>query len=204
MMETIKEVQAQAIWPYKLLAVLACMLGLLLAGYLFGVKTSAPQPENTAPAAAQSQPDGSLILARVPEAKPAKAPHKIPKGTTEERRVSIQLKPPAFESPAGCECEPAPLDVNLSLVREDGKGGGRRVVASSPQGQILAGLDVPIEPALMPPEAHPWAAGISYDPLSKSPGVWVERDLGRIRLGVEALRDASGKLQGRLRAGWSW
>ena len=192
------ELQMPGWWRY--LWALVAALALAFAGYLFGANTSAPKPENTAPVAAQSQPDGSLILERKPEARPTPAPHKIPKGAIEERRVGIKLKPPAFESAAGCKCDPKPLDVSLSLVRE---GDGRRVIASSPQGQILAGLDMPIEPVLMPPEPHPWAAGLSMD-QGKRPGVWIERDFGRVRLGADAYRAEAGGLGGRLRVGWVW
>ncbi|WP_018606785.1 hypothetical protein [Uliginosibacterium gangwonense] len=176
-------------------------------------KTSAPQPENTAPAAAQSQADGSLILARTPpptsDALPP-APHVIPKGAVEERRISVTVKPhplpakittpPVDQSsaqPAQADC--APVTVDLSLIRQNG---GRRVIASSPDGIVIGGLDIPIESALLP-ASHPWAAGLSVG-HDKSPGVWLERDLGRIRLGAEALREQSGTLQARLRVGWSW
>lgn len=180
------------------------ILALLVAmgAYLFGVHTSTPTPEITAPAVAQSQADGSLVLARqlATPAQAAKPPHTIPKGSTEERRMGVKLKPPAFDNAEGCRCDPPPVEVNLSLVRQ---GDGRRVIASSPTGTVLAGLDMPIEAGAMP-TPHPWAAGVSYDPLSKGPGLWVERDLGRIRVGAEALRDGQGKLQGRVRVGWAW
>ncbi|WP_018609431.1 hypothetical protein [Uliginosibacterium gangwonense] len=180
-------------------------------------KTSAPQPENTAPAAAQSQADGSQILARTPkqEALPP-APHVIPKGAVEERRISVTVKPrpaslhpypktaatpPADQSspPAQAQTDCAPVTVDLSLIRQNG---GRRVIASSPDGIVIGGLDIPIESALLP-AAHPWAAGLSVG-HDKSPGVWLERDLGRIRLGAEALRERAGDLQARVRVGWSW
>lgn len=179
---------------------IAIGIALLFAACLFGVKTTQPKPEVTTAAPQVTQSDGSIVIERKPEAAPAKAPHKIPKGSTEERRVNLKLKPDAFVSDDGCQCDPAPVSVNLSLVRDDM---GRRVVASSHGGQILSALDIPIEPALMPPEPHPWAAGLSYG-HDKSPGVWIERDLGRIRVGAEVIRQRDQTFQARARVGLSW
>lgn len=192
------------IQPYeralRIVALTALILAVAGGSYLFGVRASAPNPEVVAAAPQVRQSDQSVIAERKPEPAPTKPPHKIPAGATEERRVSIKLKPPAFTSSEGCQCDPAPLDVNLSLVREDG---GRRVIASSPEGRVISALDVPIEPALLP-EAHPWAAGLSVG-NDKSPGVWVERDIGRFRIGAEVIRDKNaGKLTARARVGWVW
>lgn len=196
------------------------LITVALGAYLFGVKTSAPKPENTAPATAQSQADGSVILARAPSVEaPTPAPHQIPKDAVEERRISVTVKPrpasaraanpttpgtptalqssPLAQAQAQADC--APVTVDLSLIRQNG---GRRVVASSPDGVVVGGMDIPIESALLP-ASHPWAAGLSVG-HDKSPGVWLERDLGRIRLGAEALRQRDGDLQARLRVGWSW
>lgn len=184
----------------KLIIQIAIGVALLFAAYLVGVKTTEPQPEVIAAAPQVAQSDGSIVIERKPEARPAKAPHRIPKGSTEERRVNLKLKPDAFVTDEGCKCDPAPVSVNLSLVRDDL---GRRVVASSTGGQILSALDIPIEPALMPPEPHPWAAGLSYG-HDKSAGAWIERDLGRIRVGAEVIRQRDQTFQGRVRVGWAW
>ena len=185
---------------YKLAIQIAIGIALLLAAYMVGVKTTQPKPEIITAAPEVAQPDGSIVLERKPEAKPTKAPHKIPKGSTEERRVNLNLKPDSFVSADGCQCDPEPVALNLSLVRDDQ---GRRVVASSQGGKILSALDIPIEPALMPPEPHPWAAGLSYG-HDKSPGVWIERDLGRVRVGAEVIRQRDQTFQARARVGWSW
>lgn len=184
----------------KLIIQIAIGIALLLAAYLFGVKTTQPKPEVIAAAPQVTQSDGSIVVERKPEARPSKPPHKIPKGSTEDRRVNLKLKPYAFVSDEGCKCDPEPVSVNLSLVRDDQ---GRRVVASSTGGQIVGALDIPIEPALTPPELHPWAAGLSYG-HDKSPGVWIERDLGRIRVGAEVIRQRDQTFQGRVKIGWSW
>jgi len=178
---------------------LSLVLAIAFAAYLFGVKTATPALEIMSEEPQVVQADGSVIAARTPQSAPSAAPHLIPKKDTEERRVNLKLKPPAFVSEEGCQCEPAPVGIHLSLVRE---GSGRRVIASSDTGTVLSAVDIPIESALMPPAPHPWAAGISYDPLQKSPGIWLERDLGRIRLGAEVLREQQGSVLGRLRLGW--
>lgn len=184
----------------KLIIQIAIGVALLFAAYLIGVKTTEPKPEVIAAAPQVTQSDGSIVIERKPEAAPSKAPHKIPKGSTEERRVNLKLKPDLFVTAEGCQCDPAPVSVNLSLVRDDQ---GRRVVASSTGGQIVSALDVPIEPTLMPPEPHPWAAGLSYG-HDKSAGAWIERDLGRIRVGAEVIRQRDQTFQGRVRVGWAW
>lgn len=190
----------------------ACMIG---ASYLVGVKTTTPPPENIAPAPAQSQADGSVILARDPAASASAPAHVIPKGAVVERQIKVTVQPkprtllagkPGLKltapgagqsSPDTSEC--GPVNVDLSLIRLDG---GRRVIASSPDGTVIGGLDVPIESALLP-TSHPWAAGVSVG-QDKSPGVWIEHDMGRLRVGAEALRQTSGTLQARVRIGWSW
>lgn len=177
--------------------ILFCLL--VFSAYLFGVHTSVPVQEVVSPAPQVRQSDGSVIAARQPATNITPASHKIPRHAVEERRIQVNVKPPAFVSQEGCKCDPPALDVNLSLVRD---GDGRRVIASSPEGKVLSALDVPIEAGLFP-EPHPWSAGISVG-QDKSPGVWVERDLGRFRVGAELYRSSTDGLQGRARVGWSW
>lgn len=191
----------------RLAAPLAALAAVALGAYLLGVHASAPQPEVISPAVAQSQPDGSVVAARAPASSLAaagKASHQIPRGAVEERRVSVTVKPHAPVPGAGQSnpVEPASVRVDLSLIRQ---GEGRRVVASSPDGDIVGALDVPIEPALMP-VSRPWAAGLSCDPARcrQTPGAWIDRDMGRVRLGVELVREYSGGVHGRVRVGWVW
>ncbi|WP_104228452.1 hypothetical protein [Solimonas fluminis] len=152
----------------------------------------APRPEVTAAAPAVRQEDGSLVAAREPHAKPPPAPHALPMGSREERRISATV------SPAKPDCPPVRLD--LSLVRDD--AGGRRMVASSPDGEVIQALDMPIEAAFLPPPARPWAAGVSWAPREELGGVWIERDLGRLRVGADIEEAGGGELQARVRVGW--
>ena len=81
--------------------------------------------------------------------------------------------------PVAKEC-PA-LTVRLDLIQQEE---GRRVVASSPDGDIVGGIDIPIEKWIKRNE-NKWAAGVTYD-TDKKPGAFLDRDLGPFRVGVEA------------------
>lgn len=184
-----------------------CMVALLVAAYRFGSLAATPKVEDTAPAAAQSQADGSVIPERRPPAgKVEAAPHKLPSGSVEERRVSVTVKPRAKARSSGPETSAVldcpPVTVDLSLVRS---GSGRRAVVSSPDGEVLKALDIPLEAVAMPSERH-WAAGLSCNPgdCQRTAGVIVQRDLGRVRLGAELARDPAGGIGSRVHAMWSW
>lgn len=197
----------------KFLVVSIGVLG-FACGWLWRGPVVAPSTE--APAPAQRQADGSLVLARADGAKaPPPAPHAIPQGAKEERRVQVVVKPAlgvvvsdihAIADPAeasrlsagaleksvefsdgspidSCDCPPVTVD--LSLVRLKDKT--RRVVASSPDGQILSGLDIPIEAA---PEVRipRWtlSAVAVADLEGIRPGALLQRRLGPVVLGAGA------------------
>lgn len=173
------------------------ILSLLLAAALgvFGYRLGqgdAPVIERVEYRPAVIQDDGSVIAERVPDAKPSPAPHVIPRGHVEVRRVEVEVQPDA----PGCPV----CRVDLSLVRDD--EGGQRVIASSPTGSILRALDVPILPGLLPPPVRPWAAGLSYDPFGGRGGVWIERDVSRIRVGADLQQSDDGDIRGLVRVGW--
>lgn len=181
----------------------ACILGVVAlaaaAGWWFGrpppiVETSAPQV---------TQADGSLIVARAPDAK-AKPKQQIPRGAKLERTIHIEAQGQGLKLPNG-EVKPCPpVSVDLSLVREP--SGAKRVLASSPDGQIVGAVDIPVE-TLPTPEARPWAAGLSLNPINQTAGIWLERDIGRVRLGLD-LNQARQSLAApvgaelRVRVGW--
>ena len=103
-----------------------------------------------------------------------------------------------LSSLSGDDCPPVTID--LSLVRE--KGGSRRAIASSPDGAIVSGLDIPVETLSYAPRV--WAAGISIDPVHQVGGIWVERDISRIRLGAEVGQNKHHDFETRLRIGVTW
>lgn len=161
------------------------VLALLAAGIVIGERSAAPRAEVITYRAPVRQADGSLIAERTPQAKPAAAPHKIPRGWREERRVSATVKP------TRADCPPVALD--MSLVR-DGEG-GKRVVLSSPDGTVTAAQDIPIEPALVPAPARRWAAGLAYDPRERKSSAWIERDFARARVGAELSQSGEARLR---------
>lgn len=172
------------------LLALAGLLGAWGGWELRGGELPAMEVVSKAPEVRQG--DGSLLAAREPQAKPLPPPHAIPKGSREERRISATV------SPAKPDCPPLRLD--LSLVQDE--AGGRRVVASSPDGEVIQALDMPVVAALLPQPTRPWAAGVSWTPREELGGVWLERDLGRLRLGADIEEAGRGELLGRVRVGW--
>lgn len=175
----------------------ATALSLILAavvavfGYRLG-KGDAPVIERVEYRPAVIQSDGSVIAERVPDAKPKPPPHEIPRGHVEVRRVEVEVQPDA----PGCPV----CRVDLSLVRDT--EGGQRVIASSPNGTVTRALDVPILPGLLPPPVRPWAAGLSYDPFGGRGGVWIARDVSRIRIGADLQQSADGDIRALVRVGW--
>lgn len=168
-----------------------------------------PKPviETAKPAVVQS--DGSTILERTdtqPGFKPAQV---VPKGATVERVVQVKVKPKVVIS-GGIKAAPSlspdakpannPITVDLSLVRL--KDDTKRVIASSPDGEIVGGLDIPIETLTYKPRV--WAAGISVDPVHQVGGVWLERDISRIRIGAEVGANRYHDFETRLRVGVTW
>ena len=168
-----------------------------------------PQPVIEVAKPAVVQTDGSTILERTdtqPGFKPAQV---VPKGATVERVVQVKVKPKVVIS-GGIKAAPSlspdakpannPITVDLSLVRL--KDDTKRVIASSPDGEIVGGMDIPIETLAYKPRV--WAAGISVDPVHQVGGVWVERDISRIRVGVEVGQNRYRDFETRLRVGVTW
>lgn len=187
------------------------VLALSIIGAAIAVVLLWPHPkpvvETAKPAVTQS--DGSTILERTDTQPEAKPPHVVPKGSTVERVVQVKVKPKVVvadgikDAPSlSPDAKPAnnPITVDLSLVRltDDTK----RVIASSPDGEIVGGMDIPIETLAYKPRV--WAAGISVDPVHQVGGVWVERDISRIRLGVDAGVNKFHDFETRLRVGVAW
>lgn len=141
--------------------------------------------------------DGSRILHRDPQAKPDSPAPERPAGHTPVRVVEVEVLPPPVEITCsdGKVVEKAcpPVTVRLDLLRAP--DGTLRAQASSPGGEVLGGLDVPLEPALVPVQRR-WAVGYERD-LDGNQGVFLERDLGRLRVGGSVVGDAVSA-----RVGW--
>lgn len=152
----------------------ALVLGLAL-GLGAGWKLYRPKPapvETAAPAIRQA--DKSLVLQRQPEAKP-EPKHELPKGAKLERQIQVTVLPSipmeGQKIPGFGSLEPKPITVDLSLVRL--QDGTQRVIASSDQGTVIGGLDVPVQGPM--PTAKPlrWSGSVlrGYDAY-KHQAVW--------------------------------
>ena len=174
-----------------------------VAGLFFGLCFRAEPVhviEASAPAVRQS--DGSLILERKPDAS-AVAPMQIPKSAKVERLAKVMVKPRPVASAADhfraatkmVDCAPVTLDLALVKMPDD----SRRMIASSPDGEVVAGFDMPVLPTISvaPPK---WSAGLSYSD-QRQLGAWLDRDVGRAVVGV-AVRQSDRGLRAEARLGW--
>lgn len=145
--------------------------------------------------------DSTKLLAKQPD-KDAKADMPLPKGATLERVVKFSVKQkakPVQEATESGNVEGKvggvsgetsldelcpPIDISLALILDKDKQ--QRVEAYSPNGEIVGGIDIPVRDITIPKEAKKWAIGMSYNTLEVK-GLWVERDVGRIRLGAEVV-----------------
>jgi hypothetical protein len=146
------------------------------------------------PAPAVREKDGSLELERAPSGliagaptgtKPLKPAQEIPRGAKVERIVEVTVDPsknpssgrsgeavsggmlsPSAGSPSlprvtGAQACP-PVTVDLSLIRLKDKT--QRVLASSPNGEVVGGIDVPVQDQPIPRIQRWTAAGLAgYD-----------------------------------------
>lgn len=212
-------------WPYVISVIALILCGLALGWMLW--KPGPPVPEVYAKASHQT--DGSLIVEKRPD--PAAKPvHQIPKGAKVERivKVTVQAKhkeqvvsngngtaesvpreqaAPETGDNSSVPCPPVTLD--LSLVRLPDET--RRVIASSPGGEILSALDIPVEAARPVPKPKLWAVGVNFEPFNRTLGGWVDKDfdpqgwLGWLRVGAEVnqLREGSIRdVEGRAKIGF--
>lgn len=185
-------------WATRAAAAAALLVvGVLLGRWLFAVET-VPVIEKPAPAIVQA--DGSQVLARAARDERAKPAQQLPKGATLERKVQVTAKPKAapLHTTDG-KLESAPVTVDLSLVRMSDET--RRVVASSPDGEIIGGLDIPVDIRTQP-EPKKWAAGLYANPVNPNErGIFIDRDIGRLRIGAELGQNARNELETRVKIG---
>lgn len=162
-----------------------------------------------APAPAARQTDGSLILERKADLS-AKPVHQIPTGAKVERLVQVTVQPRVEPAPApsSANVAPAPISggsslvaenlplatpcppvrVDLALIRMTDQT--RRVVASSPDGDVVGGLDVPVEPERIPADPKWVAAGLVGFDLRQSRrvfGVMISRQAGAFSIHAGAI-----------------
>lgn len=173
-------------------AVTGALIGLTLGWQLWWTqKPPAPEPE-----APEERHFDEVLLERQPD--PMKVDHPprppaSPPGTKQVLRlVRVTVRPapgmpPGAEtgSPVGAGASCPDVSVDLALLRM--KDGGHRVVASSPNGAILGGIDIPLaapeQVARSPPVNAVGVFARALIPMSG--GVFYERDFGWLRAGVD-------------------
>lgn len=154
----------------------------------------------------ERQMDGSAILERKPDAA-AKPVHQIPKGAKVERVVKLEVKATTTETvsedtdSAGAarpiiDCPPVQVDLSLVKLPDE----TRRVIASSTNGEIVAGVDIPVEAARQAKEPK-WAAGLTMSPIGRGYGAFVDRDFGPFRVGAEINQSEAYGFDFRVKAG---
>lgn len=171
-------------------AVTLILIGFVVAWGIYRPKPAKPET----PSPAVREKDGSLELERSPTGvpggspigtKPLKPAQEIPKGAKVERIVEVTVDTSKMPS-SGRHAEPVfggpptppdlfraratgssvaacpPVTVDLTLVRLKDKT--QRVIASSPQGEVVGGLDVPVQDQPIPRVQRWTAAGLAgYD-----------------------------------------
>lgn len=174
------------------------VLAIVLAGLAAGWYLYKPKPPKTETYASEKiQLDRSRILERKPQ-EDAKPAHQVPEGAKVERIVRVSVAPEIDKAGAIDTSHNCPaLDVDLTLVRLPDES--RRVIASSSNGKIVGGVDIPVEAAQVYKELK-WAAGITANPLDRTLGGFIDRDLGPFRLGAEVNQIRDG-FDVRLKAG---
>jgi hypothetical protein len=135
-------------------------------------------------------PDGAHVLERVPD---APVPESIKDAVKElpgaklERAVTLTVKPKPKATTAlnaATNCEPVHIDLGLVAMKDD----THRVIATSSDGEIVGGIDIPVQ---MPAQQRQlkWAMGALYDRINKRYGGFIDRDLGPFRLGIDVVRN---------------
>jgi hypothetical protein len=179
-------------------AIVSALLG-MVAGLFIGHSLYYKPVAKETPAFAVKQPDKSLILARDPDAK-AKPAHQIPKGATVERivKVIVKAKPeqtnpvestkraePDHIADVGNMIDCPPVNLDLSLVRMPDET--RRVIVSSQNGDVLDGIDIPVEAAKTVSDEKKWSVGGTYF-TNKIWAARVGRDIGPVTVSGEVLK----------------
>lgn len=174
------------------------VLGIAIGGYIY--RPEPPKPETYAPAAVQA--DGSTIVERKPQAN-ARPKAQVPKGAKVERIVRFEVKPlelppqASLDGAGAIETSCPSLDMEITLVELPDET--RRVILRSEQGEVLNAVDIPVSSA-KPYKELKWAAGLTANPMDKTLGGFIDRDMGPFRLGAELNQIRDG-FDLRLKAG---
>jgi hypothetical protein len=169
----------------------------LMVGLFIGYSAYYKPPVLEKYAPAVRQHDGSLVLEKKPDAKPIPK-QEIPKGSKVERVVSVTVRPTPRDGigrPDASKAAETCPDVTVDLTLVKNADDTRSVIASSPDGEVIAGVDIPRE--LLPKESSPpkWAIGGMYY-SNRGYAARIERDLGPLRIGADVLKTGNDLVAG--------
>ena len=155
---------------------IACLIVGLTVGFYFGFQQNKPKQiiESYKPEVRQS--DNSLVLERKPDAS-AKPKQVLPPQAKVERIVSVEVE---TEKPVDH------IGVDFTVVSEP--DGSKRVIASSPDGRVVGGADIPVAPISIPVVQN-WAVGGLYNPHLKKYGGFIQYKKGPYVAQVIAMGD---------------
>lgn len=141
------------------------------------------------PAAAIRQADGSLVLERKAEDPTAKPAQLLPTGAKVERVARVVVRP--YQSAAALpqtsttnpEDKAAPAAVSVDLTLAKMPDGTQRIIASSPDGEVVGGFDIPAAP-LVEVKVPKWQAvalvGFDASKMRRVYGLSVNRSMGSL------------------------
>lgn len=192
-----------ATWLPALVLLLAGFVMGWLEGNAHGKKMASLETKHETATTAIIQKDSSVVLERQSVESAPKAPHIMPKGSVEERRITVQVqpkpihiehdyhdsaeiarlqasddRPQAKDTSDTLDYSCPPVNVVLSLVRM--QDNTHHVVASSPDGNITGGLDMVIESSEPKTDTvrleRPWSISLigAADKEAVRPGIALE------------------------------
>lgn len=163
----------------------------------------APVPEPPAPAI--DLPSGGIVAEVAPGAPLPDVAKEAARelGGTVARAGHVVVQPTGKESlpvDGVCLCKPDPVRVDWSLTSTKT---GQRMAFFSPDGAIVEAADIPVTSVRH--ASKPWAAGVSVSvdmSQRRAYGVFVDRDIGRLRVGLEISQRDGGAATAKV--GWRW
>jgi len=132
------------------------------------------------------QPDHSLVLRTQPAT--AREVHKaipalpqVPQGATLLAGAEAVLAPHQDASQPGAMPKPK-IRVDMALLRM--QDGSERIALSSPDADVVGGVDMPVVPPRGLAQERGWGVGGFWNPVSRAWGPIVTKDWGPLRLGA--------------------
>lgn len=173
-------------WGIPALLLIGCGMGLAFGHRIWAPGAAAPEP-----AAVEERYSPRAVAAARDPAAPVQPAKRIPAGTRAVRVAQAVLLP---DDP---RCRP--VTVTATLAKE--ASGAQRVVFEADGATIQSAIDRPLQDALAVSAPRRWAAGATYEPVRQLYGAFLERDLWRVRVGVDAQQTRTGDADLRVRIG---